>query len=103
MGKGDLFVFPVTGGDEIHIGEITGDYEFASTDAELVASDSAHLRRVRWFTTVSRSRFTREALKCFDSEHTVHSGSGYRKQVADVLAALPGDSVKSNGAQIEQS
>ncbi len=86
MSKTDLFVFPVTGQDEIHIGEITGDYQFAAEDLELVSSDSASMRRVKWLKTVRRSAFTAAALECFDSEHTVHSGSSYREEVNKLLA-----------------
>lgn len=85
MAKGDLFVFPVTGGTEIHIGEITGAYEFAENDPELVAGDSASIRRVRWLKTLPRSAFSDEAIKCFNSEHTVHSGRGYHAEVVALL------------------
>ncbi|MBY0260741.1 MAG: hypothetical protein K2Q20_00255, partial [Phycisphaerales bacterium] len=55
MSRGELFVFPVTGKDEIHIGRIEGDYRFVAEDAELVAGDSASTRHVAWLATVPRS------------------------------------------------
>jgi predicted Mrr-cat superfamily restriction endonuclease len=87
MSKGDLFVFPVTGGQEIHVGQVDGDYEFADHDAELKNNDSASIRKVRWLATVRRSAFTPAAIRSFDSEHTVHSG---RAHVAEVKAILAG-------------
>jgi len=89
MDRGHLFVFPVKGKDEIHIGEITGDYRFAGEDPELIAGDSASVRSVKWLGMVKRSAFTKAALLCFDSEHTVHSGTDYRSDVLQVLASLP--------------
>lgn len=87
MSKRELFVFPVTGEDTIHIGEIAGDYRFAANDPELVAGDSASIRDVKWLATMPRSAFSRDALKCFDSEHTVHSGKDHRAEVLTLLAS----------------
>ena len=85
MDLDDLFVFPVTGKDEVHIGQITGDYRFTADDPELIDNDSASIRNVKWLKTVRRGSFSKAALLCFDSEHTVHSGSGYRSDVLDIL------------------
>lgn len=85
MDRDHFFVFPVTGKDEIHIGQIAGDYQFAAHDLELVGADSASTRKVKWIRTVRRSAFSRNALLCFDSEHTVHSGTAYLAEVRALL------------------
>lgn len=87
MGDGPQPVFrvPVTGKDEIHIGQITGDYHFAADDVELVEGDSASTRRVKWLRTVRRSAFSRHALLCLTPDTTVHSGAGYLAEVRNLL------------------
>jgi len=92
MNPGHLFVFPVTGGDHVHIGEVTGDYCFRGDDAELVASDSASVHPVKWLGTVNRASFSKAALLNFDSEHTVHSGDPHRDEVLAVLATAQSNS-----------
>lgn len=89
MNKGDLFVFPPKSKNEIHIGEITGDYEFAEHDAELVKDDAAQIRRVKWLKTVSREAFSQATLSRIDRPHTVHSGKDYRDEVVAILGSTP--------------
>ncbi len=88
MRKGELFVYPVTGGDEVLIGEVIGEYRFAPEDPELRANDSANIRSVKWLATLPRSAFSTAALVCFNSEHTVHSGAEHREEVLRLLAGV---------------
>lgn len=90
MRRGEMFVFPVKGEDEILVGEIVGEHRFRPDDQELMENDSANTRPVKWLGSFRRSEFSEEARKCFDSEHTVHSGADHRDEVLKLLLNAQG-------------
>jgi predicted Mrr-cat superfamily restriction endonuclease len=66
--KGDLVAVPLKRRNEVLIGKVTGDYE-----CRQLSDFISHIRKVRWFKTISKSDFEEEYDVDFNSPQTLFS------------------------------
>jgi len=89
MKVGDPIVFPIRPTSQVAIGRISGDYKWASDDAELVEKDYCNVRPVEWLKVVPRTDFSKPALHSFGSFLSVSTSDDH---LEEVLLVLAGDS-----------
>jgi len=85
---GDLLVYPVRPTGEIAIGRISGEYRWASDDADLLQNDYANVRDVEWLDVFPRTVFSQPALHSFGSFLSVSTSDDYLEEVLGVLKGV---------------
>ena len=83
MKKGDLIAYPAKAARQIHLGLVEGDYEYNPA----IETAYPHLRKVKWLSAYSRTRFSQGAL------HEIGSAMSFfqiRNYADEFRAALEG-------------
>ena len=83
MKEGDLIIYPSKRDKRVHIGEITGPYQYIHKSAETYP----HRRQVRWIKDFSRTKFTQGALYEIGSAMSFFQVKNYSD---DFLSAITG-------------
>lgn len=83
MRVGDVVVFPARRDRQVHIGEVTGPYQYRPN----VNADYPNQREVRWLAHIPRTRFSQGALYEMGSAMTLFQ---IRNNAEEILAALEG-------------
>jgi restriction system protein len=108
MKAGDLVVYPSKQDRQIHIGRVTGDYQYNPG----LNAEYPHMRRATWLKAVSRLKFSQGALyevgsamtffqvKNYADEYAAALGSG---QSAPVVPAIEDETVPQVTAAVEEN
>ena len=86
----DIIVLRDTENRVFHFGKVTSAYEYLVTGAN--GTPFTHVRKVRWFATVERPKFTQEFLNAAGGALTLFSISDRSEEIEEVLNTTGPDS-----------
>jgi restriction system protein len=86
---GDYVVFPAKKDRQVHIGEITGEYQYHPS----INKDFANQRSVKWLVNLPRTRFSQSALYEMGSAMSLFQ---IKNNADEIMAALEGKIVVIN-------